>query len=689
MGKGVAIQKALGQWPHPKIIEIEVNESSSADYIACKILPNLFSREQGKNGALTAHVTEQEFINMFNTLDILWVHNTEKLLQTEGWKNFEIKNLIEMIILAASKSTVKIIFETRRELQLELQDPSICFRRRIYGLDRKYKPHGISYLEYQLRRNGISPQTLDDHLKGEIVDKLGGHPVAIALCADAIYDEGIIRVTEILKQKKGFYLNFVKSILRNIDLSDDERLILNLLSGCRLPVPREAILATFDYPVAPYLRNLIQLCMVEVDSASNIRLPGLLESFFDLEVIPVEIRKRFHRNCFDCYKGLFIKNKARVEYAIEADFHGGLGDIQSNLSSQLVDSQLAIAQKLYDKQDYKTAQTVLDRILKVKSTNDILRLSALVDARCNNFVSALDKAKIVFKKNLRDTWLLSDIARTALSQGRDDIAEELIGIAKVANMEDTSILLVSGRMLLRRGELLDAEEKFKDARKLTKRNPWPYYYLGKTYIRQGEIEKAIDALFEGEQFIYDNNIRNANVLTAIRTQLGIAYIFDERIDLASPILERLFEDERDDPEVMRAYAMMSLKKEGIQKAHEAYKRLKEAEIKSSYDRSQYHLFYGLFYLGIGEKGKASEEFSKAHKADRNNVYVMMKLAKTYFEMATESWIDGDVDIAKTYATDCGEIVKKILEFDHDNVTGRHLQEDLYNKFGIELSNVPD
>jgi tetratricopeptide (TPR) repeat protein len=588
-----------------------------------------------------------------------------------------------------SKSTVKIIFETRRELQLELQDASIYFRRRIYGLDRKYKDHGISYLEYQLRRNGISPQALDDHLKGEIVDKLGGHPVAIALCADAIYDEGIIRVTEILKQKKGFYLNFVKSILRNIDLSDDERLILNLLSGCRLPVPREAILATFDYPVAPYLRNLIQLCMVEVDPASNIRLPGLLESFFDIEVIPVEIRKRFHRNCFDCYKGLFIKNKAGIEYAIEADLHGGLGDIQSNLSGQLVDSQLAIARKLYDKQDYKTAQTVLDRILKVKSTNDILRFSALVDARCNNFVSALDKAKIVFRKNLHDTWLLSDIARTALSQGRDDIAEELIGIAKVANMEDTSILLVSGRMLLRRGELRNAEERFKDACKLTKRNAWPYYFLGKTYLRQGDIENAIDVLFEGEKFFYENDIRKINVLTAIRTQLGIAYILDERIDLASPILERLFEDESDDPEVMRAYAMMSLKKEGIQKAHEAYKRLKEAEIKSNYDRSQYHLFYGLFYLGIGEKGEASEEFSKAHKADRNNVYVMMKLAKTYFEMATESWIDGDVDIAKTYATDCGEIVKKILEFDYDNVTGRNLQEDLYNKFGIELSKALD
>ena len=42
-------------------------------------------------------------------------------------------------------------------------------------------------------------------------------------------------------------------------------------------------------------------------------------------------------------------------------------------------------------------------------------------------------------------------------------------------------------------------------------------------------------------------------------------------------------------------------------------------------------------------------------------------------------------IARTYAKDCGEMVKKILEFDHDNLTGRELQEELYVRFGIELS----
>ena len=31
---------------------------------------------------------------------------------------------------------------------------------------------------------------------------------------------------------------------------------------------------------------------------------------------------------------------------------------------------------------------------------------------------------------------------------------------------------------------------------------------------------------------------------------------------------------------------------------------------------------------------------------------MMKLAKTYFKMATESWIDGELEIAGAYAKNC-------------------------------------
>ena len=66
---------------------------------------------------------------------------------------------------------------------------------------------------------------------------------------------------------------------------------------------------------------------------------------------------------------------------------------------------------------------------------------------------------------------------------------------------------------------------------------------------------------------------------------------------------------------------------------------------------------------------------------------MMKLAKTYYDMAIESHIDGETDIAQGYAKDCALITKKILEFDSDNQTAIDLQIDLYHKFEIEISKI--
>lgn len=175
------------------------------------------------------------------------------------------------------------------------------------------------------------------------------------------------------------------------------------------------------------------------------------------------------------------------------------------------------------------------------------------------------------------------------------------------------------------------------------------------------------------------------MLTAIRTQLGMAYLYSGDDESAGKLLTGLFDENPQDPEVVRAYAYYCLKIEGVTQAHEAFKRLRGIKIKSRFDRSQYHLYYGLFLLGIGEKGKAKEEFSKAHKADKNNVYVMMKLARTYYDLSNEIWIDGDIELAKTYADDCAVIVKKILDFDPDNPVGRALQEELYVKFEIVVS----
>lgn len=64
---------------------------------------------------------------------------------------------------------------------------------------------------------------------------------------------------------------------------------------------------------------------------------------------------------------------------------------------------------------------------------------------------------------------------------------------------------------------------------------------------------------------YDNNIRNERALAAIKTQLGIAYLLNDDIELAEHTIKGLYTERKKDPEVIRAYALISIKKEGIEK----------------------------------------------------------------------------------------------------------------------------
>jgi len=687
IGKTAVIEKALQHCTYKRILEINIYDTSSAEYILLKLFSDPVYENKFDAESILKQVNDDDFVDVLDRLEILWIHNAENLVRHGAWRTAEISTVINKLLQNCIDSNCKIIFETRVNLPLEIDDPNLILKRRIYGMDRNLLSYGIAYFDYQLRRVDLSPNEIDIETKKYIVNKVGGHPSAMALCADAIVDEGLIAVSDYLKTKKGFYLNFVNEIINSIDLNESEKTILKLLSGCRLSIQREAILQSFDYVVNPFLKNLIELCLIEVDANSLIRIAGLLRHYFDIEELDPKLREKFHLACGAFYKDIFEYDKSKIEYAIESDVHNGLAGQKTNLSGFLFDSQFEISKKYFDKHDYKNAKTILDKIPDEKKTHDILRLSALVDAKCNQFDAALRNARKVFTTNRKDTYLLSQIARTALSQGRDDIAESLIDTAKAANMEDTSILIVSGRMLLRRNDLSSSEIKFRQAVKLTKRNPWPFFYLGKIYMRFGEMDKAIDILFEGEEFIYNNSIRNERALAAIKTQLGIAYLLNDNLELAEITIKGLYQERRKDPEVIRAYAMITIKMEGIDKAFEAFQKLSEGKIRSRFDRAQFHLYYGLFYLGLGDIGNASAEFSKAHQADKNNVYIMMKLAKTYYDLAIESHIDGEVDIAKAYAKDCALITKKILEFDSDNQTGKYIQIDLYSKFRIELSKI--
>src|SRR5262249_42551772 len=153
---------------------------------------------------------------------------------------------------------------------------------------------GISLFDAQLRRVGLGPGLIDLNRKRVIVTKLGGHPVAIALAADASFEEGVEAVTTALKERKGFYLNFLSRLLRGRALLEEDRRVLSLLCLARVPLPRDAVLSGANFVAGPALRNLVALGAVEVTAEGLVEVASVLREFFDPRDVPPEQAKAFH-----------------------------------------------------------------------------------------------------------------------------------------------------------------------------------------------------------------------------------------------------------------------------------------------------------------------------------------------------------------------------------------------------------
>ena len=540
-----------------------------------------------------------------------------------------------------------------------------------------------SLFDTQLRRIGLTLAALNRQEKDTIINKLGGHPVAITLAADAVYELGGKETVLSITQQKGIFLTFLQNLVRSLNLRDEENVILKVFCLARDGIPREIVASVSTVSANMIIRTLLALGVLESAQYGMLRISGVIRVYFDPTELPPEHVIAFHRAAAKTFGELSRSHDDDLTLAIEAEYHAGLGGITSPINTRLIDGAVGTARQLYDEQKYEQAGQIVYSLLQGRRQLDVLRMAALIAARRNRLDEALVYAEEVFSRNRRDTWLLAELAKVALTQSQEVIAEKVVSIARSAKVEDETMLIVEGRMNLRRCEFDKAEIVFSRAKQLTKRNPWPFFYLGRLYVQLGRLDDAVDVLFEGDIFCHETSSRSRRARAAIRTQLGLTYLFMEEVDLAEPIIKSLIQEDPNSPEVIRAYAALTIKKEGIEEAHKAIRQLEKAEIRGTRDRCQYHLFCGMFYLGIGDKEAAGREFKNAHTADRQNVFVMIKRARTIFDIAEDLWADGHVNY-KEYVDDCANLVRQILRFDRDNKEGKELMEMLYATFEKEV-----
>jgi len=684
IGKTSVIEKALAQAGVAPILRITLTATSSPDYLLYTLL------QRGPGLPLPPYQNPVEVARSasistaLRALRVIVIERAHFLLELGTWRDDNLGNVLTALIATAGEVNTKLVLETQRALPLDLENPGVRRLLRVSGFNKTLRIHGEALFDAQLRRVGLSPDVIQDVDRGAIVERLGGHPVAIALAADAYFEVGGDGVLNDLKQRRGFYLTFLQRLLRSLNLTDEDETILRMLALSRVPLDRSVIFAAVTFPAAPIVRNLVALGTVDFSPDGRIEIAGVLREYFDPQELSPEARLAFHRAAAKAFEGRALRSKNDIEAAVEAEYHAGIAGVQVSIPSRLIDGALATAQEHFRSQNFDAAAAILEVLLRKDRSLTVLRLAAQVEARRNRAAVSLELAKEVLLRDPKDTRLLADLAKIALWQRQDDTtATQLIDIARRVGVEDVSILVVEGRMHLRRNRLHDAVRVFERAKQLTRWNTWPFFYLGVCYQRLGRVNDAINILEEGVEFFYTLEARSRSVLNAMRTQLGLAYLFNDDLEMAGRILDPLFEEEPSSPEVVRAYAALTIKRDGIQQARKAFERLHEAHIRNRFDRCEFHLLYGLFQLGIGNQYEAAQEFAKAHAADRSNVYVMMKWARTLYELATALRLDGN-EVYKIYALDCSRLVQKILEFDPDNEEGVALMNGLHQVFGVDL-----
>lgn len=687
IGKSAVIEVALSRTGSQRIKRIPLLNTSSAGYIIAELSGKSKMDLDLTTIGLKSSFELEEIIREW---DILWFENCQHLLESDRWKSTEIERLIKGVVstVQEGRAKTKVIFETSRSLPFELRDPSAISKIKIRGFERELVKHGVAIFDRQLRRLTFNPNDILMDIKEQLVRDLGGHPIAIIFCADAIYQEGISAVKEAVKQGTGFVKEVTDRVLKIVTLSPKDEHLLRILSGFRIEGPRDAISATCDFPATEHISNLARLCLVDIVSPNTIRLPGILQNRFRFTDLQPEIRNMLHKNAAMMYTQMAEEFPHRVEFAVEAEYHAmAIGQV-AKVATGLIDGRLSAARKFYEEHNFSKALEALNPLMRGSPSDEVIRLSALVDAQLGDLVAALAKAEKVLAKNPSDTRFFSALGKAVLTQSRPELEDTLVAIGRKAGIAETRVSILEGRLALRRKDFQRAEICFRHALRSPGTDPWAYYYLGTTYLRIGELTEAINILYEGDEYLANNPRVRGPVRNAIRAKLGVAYVLNGNLNPASAILDNLKEEEPNNPETLYAWWLLIVKKEGVERAEEAFEVFRNAKPKR-WERGLHHLYYGLFLKALDKLDEANEHFDLAYKNETNNVFIMIQYAENLYSLALRARRELYIELAKDRGLKCARIVRRIFEFDPDNPAGENLQVDLYNEFDIELSGLED
>ena len=680
VGKTSIISSAIELSGHQNVFKVNLVQDATPEYICTSLLVQLGCSIVGGID-INSDKISRLVSDKLPTNSMILIEDAHYCVSHHAWRDGGFPKVFDLLLQIGIDHQCKIIVETAVEIDLEAKDPDYIKRCWTKGLEYV---DGVNLLKQQLRRAGLNPKNYDDGQCRQIVENLGGHPGAIILASEYIEQSTITKVAEDIQKRRGHHSEIVRRIIRGLNLTPDESLTLSLLSLARRPVPVKVIARTVEFDGIGVLHDLYKSSLVERHENDHVCVTELLKNFADLPVLEPDKADIFHEEAAKAFAELTVRADPalRLEWSIESRYHAyacGKPKLAPDIGD-LADGALGACKEFIKDREYDKAKPIIEGLLKTRRTRETIELAALVYAHLGECDEALVLAKEANSGVSKNTWILTEVGRYALNFNRIDIAESAVALAKATGTLDTYISILEGRILLKRGKPQEATKVFKIGVDISERDGWPHFYLGRELIRQYDIQNAIKVLEKGEEIEAGRWRHRRNLLVAIRTQLGIAYLLDDDLPNAETWLKLVAEE--GNPEVARAFACIRVKANKGVVTEKALVDLDPSKAKGLFQKCQVHLFRGLFYLNAGIPGKASEEFKLASRADPRNLFVLLRWASSLIEIAREAQAEGEYEAARNCAEQAKTVSEKVLSFDPRNERALKLLERLCDEFNV-------
>ena len=682
VGKTRIIETAIRQGGYRHILRVQLVPDSTLEYLVASLLQQVGYRFGGGTENLQRLLTSVLQHRLARDTIVL-LERAHHLMANFVWRDPDTPAIIDALCEVASAQQSTVLLESDHSLDLEPPNPAKYHRNWVRGLAQE---DAVLLLDQHLRRAGLNPGHYSKEDRVAIATGLDGHPGAIILASEYVEQHGISQVVADIAARKGVHSRIVERIIKRLHITDEQTIVLSLLSVARGPVPALVIRDVTDFNAMRALRGLIQMALVERQDNDFVAITGLLRGFADLPCPSDKDLKRFHERAAAEYARVAgpAQSADGLRWAVEASYHAysaGMPELAPS-ARELADGALGALQQLLDRGEYERARPIVDQLLRAHRTAEVLQLGALVYARLGRCEQALTLAKEAVSKQRQRVWILTEVGRCALFVGQDEIAEDAVRIAKATGTDDSYIAVLEGKLALRRARVDDAITAFQRGTEISCGDGWPHFFLGRTMLKQGDLDNAVNVLINGERIESARFRPRRRALAALRTQLAYAYLLRDDLEAAQKWLSIIVDEDRPNPEVARALAYVDLRSGRARFADAALARLDPSKTRNRHERAQVHLFRGLFYLNAGHRERASEEFSLASQADPRNIFVLLRWALVLLDIARDSAAEREHEAARVCAEQAHAVANKVLEFDRDNPEALRILESISDEFNV-------